>query len=519
MLNFLPSTPKQDKQSKIKILAIQKSPEEPQDKVSLKRLLEEDDEIEIPAIFLTQGAKNSKLLKQNDEIQKQILEDETKMKNQADELVKVRRKFLREFNDNGSQFTYSLKHDSELVEKHVQKYYTKDQTLKTHRHFFYFSDAEKLAMKVPENEKLALLVKMTPCFDPKCHSRLLEILSSNEIRLGEFVNYVLTKVRDESTLELVADFMEKIEILSEKPVQGSSDCSLAEYLQILGARTEPDYSLKLVHYNNNVRVLIYRLCIVFHHKLTGDCDMQEVTTQFLLSISDFILNKREKLLLEQKFIWPVFSKIVEKSDPEKTIEFVQILLSLMKVHLYGETEENYWKQQEIAYNALSLLWAIFCKRENEVKEEKSVKEGKEVKKIVQLLLLNYCSFDGSILLTVPDLSEVISRIGTTKYTHQDTYKNLFRVKIAVTLLTHLLYDGKPKIKDDWFQLKQSLLDCKDQLQESIGRILFTKSEELPNKVLLCSILSDTYHTLDQLSTILDKNLVFLERDFFYGSAM
>lgn len=514
MLNFLPSTPKHDKQTKSKILAIQTSPEEPQDKVSLKRLLEEDDEIEIPAIFLTQGAKNSKLLKQNDEIQKQILEDEKRMRDQADELVKVRGRFLKEFNDNGSQYTYSLKHDSELIEKHVQKYYTKDQTLETNRHFFYFSDVEKVEMGVPENEKLAQLVKMTPLFDSKCHSRLLGILSSNEIKMGEFVNYVLEKVPDESTLEMVAGFMEKIEDSGVKLVQDSDDYSLPKYLQILGAKTEPNYSLKLVHYNNNVRVLIYRLCIVFHYILMGDCDMQEVIMQFLLSISDFILNKREKLLLLQKFVFPVFSKIVEKSDPEKLIEVVQTLLALMKVHLYGETEENYWKQQEIAYNALSTLWATFCKKKISAKEEK-----KNVKVIVQLLLLNYCSFNNPILLTIPDLSEIISRIGTTKYTHQDTYKNLFRAKIAVSLLTNLLYDGKPKIKDDWFHLKQSLLDCKDQLQESIGRILFTKSEELPNKVLLCSILSDTYHTLDQFSMIFEKNLVFLKRDFFYESAM
>lgn len=499
MLSFLPSPPKHTEEAK-----------------TSKPLADDDDEINIPAIFLTQGAKNSRILKQSEEINRQMVEDENRMRTQANELAELRNKFLRELNDNGSLFAYSLKNDGDLVEKYVQKHYTKDHTLETHRHFFYFSDVADVGVAFTPNEMLPLIVSMASLFEKKNHSNLWRTLVSNGITIGELVNYVLATVKNETTLGLVADFLQFVSFEGQIS-DGSSQClnklSIQEYMKALGANTGDTHSLKLLHYNNTARVLIFRLCIVFHYHLwvgTTPDHLEEIITQFLLTISDFILNKREKSLLLDVFISPVFERIVTVSaDVKKVVSQVKKLLHLVQLVIYGEAKENILKDQELIFNILSTLWLAFHN------------ETGGPKRVVEELLLDYLSFspETSISFTVTDLTEVISTIGQTKYTDTvQIYKNVFRVKIAVLLLTYLVYDQKAKNKDEYYHLKQQLLDCKDQLQESIGRLLFTQADGLPGKVQLCTVLSDTYHTIDQFTTVFDKNLVFLKRDFFYENS-
>lgn len=486
-------------------------------KVAIRPSFDEDDEIFIPAVFTTQGTKNSKLLKQSEEIDRQLTGEEARMKAQAEELASLRANILDELNDNGTMFRYSLRNDGELVEKNVQQVYAKDHLLETHRHFFYFDDILQ-SDNIVFNESVDLLFKlMTLQWHIDNHANLVEILRHNGISMEEVVAYACQKVYDETLLDLVERFVVYASdfgpdhVPFERTDTNSSGSSITQRLKGLGARIQPTQLLKLVHYNNNARILILKLCIVFHYNLTKQIDELEIVVKhFLLSMSDFILNKREKELLLTKFVGPVFHRIISVcNDNDKMIILVENVINGLNTHIYGTEKGSELKDHELHYNIVHNVWIAFCQESG---------NGRDV---AELLILNYLKFseNDSISYSVVDLALVVTKIGKTKVcpiNRSPIYKNIYRAHISTSLLTNLIYGQRGKNKHEYFSLQQSLLDCKDHLQESIGRLLYMSLDELPDKVLLSTALSETYHVIDQFTSVLDKNIIFLKRDFFYN---
>lgn len=507
----LPEKIKQSTQKKA-----EKKPEKKPENNVPPRILEDEDEIHIPAIFLTQGAKNTRLLRQGEEIKRQMTEDEKRMKAQAEELARLRNKVLSELNDNGTQFVYSLKNDAELVEKYVQKYYFKDQTAMTQRHFFYFSNITNVKIESPVNETLSLLfTEMVSLLDARNHANLLQILERNGITIDTLVNYALVNIKNETVLDLVESFVYYVSTEHKETSGGVSSTNsqagltIDKYMEGLGAYQGSDLPLKLVHYNNSPRLTILRLCIVFHYKLMSKEEIELAITHFLLSISDFILNKREKSLLLERFVRPVFERLVSTcGDIDEVSLLIEDLLDLLKTHIYGEETQVLLKDHEIQFNILSALWTVFHKHKG------------DAGKVVTGLVLDYLKFTNNddVSYSVLKMANVITKIGETKVTSSNTsniYKNAFRAQLTTSMLTNLINDQQVKHKQDYFLLRQQLLDCKDHLQESIGKILFMKMDDVPLKASLSVALSETYHIIDHLSTVLDKNVVFLKRDLFY----
>ncbi|KAL6021882.1 hypothetical protein ACNR90_003209, partial [Candidozyma auris] len=81
-----------------------------------KPLLDSDDEILIPTVFLTQGAKNANLLQKANTISKHIEEEREKARQQREEIDGLKREILAEINDNGSTMQYTSKSAHAFVE-------------------------------------------------------------------------------------------------------------------------------------------------------------------------------------------------------------------------------------------------------------------------------------------------------------------------------------------------------------------------------------------------------------------
>lgn len=480
----------------------------------------DDDELVIPAVFTTQGATNSLLLKQSEEIDRQLTADDARMKAQAEELAKLRASILGELNDNGALFRYSMKNDAELVEKYVLKVYAQDHTLVTRRHFFYFNDVSEFDGK-PGDETIDLLFSdMAIQWDVANHGRMLQILEENNISMRDIASHICRKVYDENLLELVEAFVVHVSTQKPKKNQNPSRAlskstetgGIEHYLSLLGARLQLRHLLRLVHYNNDARVLILKLCIAFHVNLIApsENDLAPLVGHLLLSMSDFILNKREKSFLLERFVRPVFYRIISVcNNIDKVIQLVNDLLSGLHVHIYNEEEDSLLKEHEIHYNIVNNLWMAFCQ---------DTGKGRQ---LAELLMLDYLQFgeSGRVAFSVADLAHVITKIGKTKVSPpkpSTIYKNIYRAHITTALLTDLVYSQKEKNKQDYFSLRQCLLDCKDHIQESIGRLLYMSMDEIPDKVLLSMAVGETYHVIDHFTNVLDKNIIFLKRDFFYS---
>lgn len=472
----------------------------------------EDDEIAIPAIFLTQGAKNFKLLRQSEEINRQMTEDELRMKAQATELSNLQSKFLAELNDNGSRFTYTLKNNGELVEKYVQKYYSKNHTLTTHRHFFYFREVE-VSLETSDKDVLRLLTTvLSSALSETNRAYLGDVLSRNGVDITDFVHYALVHVHEEGILRSIAQFL----VDCPDRMQETGGLSISSYMERLGAIQTLKLPLKLVHYNNQPRLLILRLSIVFFYKLRSpsQSELHDIVKEFMLAMSDFILNSKEKSLLLGEFVRPVFEMLVSKfPNAEGVITAVENVLSGISTHIYGEDEEIVLKNEEIRFNILNSLWVCFSKDQGDAGQ------------VVIQLSLNYLKFSGpNPSLSVPNLTDIIQRIGEAKVTGaglqlitNTLYKNMFRAQIVTSLLVNLMYETGPKQKKHYLNLRLVLLDCKDHLQESIGRLLYMKTEDVPLKPTLSMALSETYHTFEHFSVVLDKNMAFIKIDLFYES--
>lgn len=472
-------------------------------KKARKPLLPSDDEIAIPAVFLTQGAKNSRLLRQSEEIFRQIDEEDVRVKQQLEQLETLRRNIVAELNDNGSGYTYTLRADAEVVNTYVQMHMSGDPRAVSQRHFYYFSDTPHIdAIVAPEVEIMLDMVRLLK--DPL---QVTRYLASHGCTMTDFVLGALAKVESPETLRLV-DNIVALGVDSAKP--SSLDPSLADLLAKVGAVETPDrLPLKYVQYRNGDQdLLVLRLAIIFRLS-TAHIDTQALlllaVRQFALCCSDYILCKRAKATLQQQFVEPVFLALLRTgltffSADELADEIHQVFQ--LKTHLYGDSAPQPQKDVELHFNLLNSLSSIFH-GEHE--------HGAFSLRLAMLFLLDkQCS--GS----VADLRDVIVDIGKTKPDNDaGLCKNFYRAHLAASCLVHNLYSQEEK--NDYFSLYLDVLACKDNLQQTVGELLYAKAD-VHSKGPLASMVTDTYHVLDHLATVLDKNIILMRRDIFYENS-
>lgn len=473
-------------------------------------------ELEIPAIFLTQGAKNSRLLRQSKEIAKQLTEDELRRKANEEELKELETKLMAELNDNGLVHLYQ---STQEIESYVHRYYAKDQTLNAQRHYYYLNEVFKVDMAV-DLPYLRLLFGNIFEFTSRNHPHLVVSLAENGIDISTFVGYALANVDSIRHLEAVEAFT-RYATSEVDDASSSSLGSLSHVLTKVGARE--DVSLKLVHYNNYPKLLILRLSMVFHlfiHFSMSTEFFLEMLQQFILASSDFLLNKREKTYLLERFVKPVFQRMIQKrllslpaSAPDDArdvvvIEISQVLASI-NTCTYGEAAGEWRsKDYELRYNFLHNLHFAFPHKHTQINE------------VIELLSMAFIDCETP---SVQTLTTVINRIGKTdieeKTQANKVFHNVYKARIVSIFLMDLLYGSSLQQlqaqKKEFLILRKGLETCKDHLQHAIGRILYMRAENVGCKMEISTALSKTYHVLDHLNTALDRNMVFIRNDIFY----
>lgn len=493
------------------------------------------DDIVIPTIFLTQGARNSRLLKQSEEIARQLGADEARAVRERDRLDQKRRAVLAELNSNGSDFVYSMKTDAALVDSYVEKAFAGHDSARAARHFYLFRD-----MKPVKNVQRALEV-----FFARAGGRaeLARVVRRNRVSPAQLARYAATQVYDERALEMVGDFMEEddddderndrsektadevAEKKREKDGQEKNEWSLPRAMEALGAEI-PDslnLTLKYVHYNTNTGALIRRLQIVllyFCHRVTR-AGFSQFVTVFILCTLDYALNKYERGALVE-LIGRVSRALVKRAaviglSSRELLTPFRSFFARATCRVFGDSAVVTQKTHELHYNFLrnwvvagaerlsvdKLAAAFLTQRENGDHLENG--DCTELGESMSVSVLARFAED----IARADLARSPARI----------FLCLYRAQLAALFVPALLADalasGLSVEKPQWRALHTKVLEAKDSLQQAVGTLLYMAIEDTPNKVALSKALGETYRAFDHMSVVLDKNSGHFRIDLFY----
>ncbi|KAF3991776.1 hypothetical protein FT662_01530 [Candidozyma haemuli var. vulneris] len=463
-----------------------------------------DDEVSIPTVFLTQGAKNTSLLKKANEISQHIKEEQEKTTRQLEELGRLKREILEELNDNGSALTYTYKSANDVIEEYIQHYYANHYSLRAHRHFYFFGDVYRVELGDVSDEKGTLIDSMGLSMDESLFPAYNRALAGRGVTKEDVAFWCIGKCLDETLLEDYLRFLQQYKPEDDgKPVMG-----IEEALEKVSG-TKPAYKmpLKIRHFNNNVRLSILRASMLFL-AYSPSTDRVPYILCFFLASSDFYANKHCRDSLIEFLMKPTFSKIAAE-DSSKAIYDTFLAL---KPHYYGkEPDENYQKHYELIFNFLSNLHSAF--------KHTSGSENATLVSLSRSFLLDDfhpSTSPFSIDEITSILNDSLPRSPTTVAQHSTLanpiYKYVFKTRICTRLLTEMLYsdlDKKP-----FLTLHIQLQSLKDRLQQDMSHWLFL-SNDIPYKADVSAGLSEAYHALDHFSTVLNKNLSLIQKDIFY----
>lgn len=493
------------------------------------------DEIVIPTIFLTQGARNSRLLKQGEEIARQLGEDEARAARERDRLDRERRAVLAELNTNGLDFVYSMKTDAALVDSYVEKAFAGHDSVRAARHFYFFRDVKPSPCGV---------VRELEVFFARAGGRaaLAQLLVQRQISPTQLVRHVVAQVYDDATLDMVADVVGEAvggeghrEV--EEPNQ-ASDWTLPRALGALGAELHTgentgaiNLTLKYVHYNTATGALVRRLEIVlvyFARRVTAST-LASFVTAFILGALDFALNKYERAVLVRAMgrvlcALAARARAIGLSPPELLAPF-RSFFARAECRLFGDSAVVPQKNHELHYNFLRNMVA-----------------SRAEKPLVHLLATEFLGAAADVaqanglphspppgvaapeLISVPVLARVAADIARPDLARAPAriFSGLYRAQLAAFLVPALLADAlAPGLvapeKAAWRALHTKVLEAKDNLQQAVGTLLYMAIEDTPDKVALSKALGETYSAFDHLSVVLDKNLAYFRTDLFYDS--
>ncbi|OVF10608.1 hypothetical protein A9F13_02g04433 [Clavispora lusitaniae] len=544
-----------------------------------------DEDIVIPAVFLTQGAKNSRLLKQSAEIARQLEAEKQRAAAERASLYKKRQAILTELNDNGSGFTYSLKTDLDLVDSYVESTYANHHSVYLARHFYCFRDQQ---MSSEHEPALDFLFRMGDL------RALPETLALHSISISRLVRYAVNNIQNETHLDLVTanvekEMMEQLEGKSNAGIEEADErkteerkteerktevehngeeekgqaWSLEDAMAQLGANMSTNLTLKYVHYYRSTSALIFKVAMVLLY-FSAHTDLSLSIRAFIVSVSDFALNKEERRTLVARVVGPVFRALVARArlsgmSDESICANVCSELASIRCYVYGEKKRVMQKECELQYAFLdnlvasgaeakvaSLLVSAFLAQSNGLgllTEEPPNSESRDIiNKNAQTTMEEHKLSETSVTplpecssvetadvlastIPVASLTRTLTSIERTKvqpHLSGQIFANLYRAQLCAALVVRLLHSALASEfqlhpKHQWRALHRQVLATKDSLQQAVGAVSYMPIEETPDKVTLSKALGETYNALDQMSMVLDKNAVFFRADLFYDS--
>lgn len=463
-----------------------------------------DDEVRIPTIFLTQGAKNTSLLKKANTISQHIREEHEKTVRQLEELDQLRKEFLAEINDNGSSLVYTPKMAHQMIETHIQSHYANHCSLRTHRHFFFFNDVYRVDLGGVALEKLGVIEPLGYSLDSSLYPTFSKALRARNVSKEEIALWYIENCLDERVLAEVLLFLRFYERDS-----GTVSTLADSLLKVSGNKASFEAPLKLVQFNNSTRLSILRAAMLF--EVYSPIERETYILSFILASSDFHANKRERQLLIEALSKPTFSKIILTLD-SAAAELSEILLRI-QTHYYGKSpDSNKQKDYELAYNLLSNLHLAFKH------DDTSTPARKVINSLLRSFLQDKIDEDPASI-SINQIIEILDSelpLLPTAALHlllaNSIYKYSYKAKLSVTLLTELMYSDVNK--KPFLSLHIQLQSLKDRIQQDMSQWLFLSSES-QYKADVSGALSEAYHALDHFSNVLNKNIPLIQKDLFY----
>ncbi|KAM9907219.1 hypothetical protein OXX79_001087 [Metschnikowia pulcherrima] len=485
--------------------------------------------MEIPSIFLTEGDRNRRILLRDQEIAKQLQEEDDKNSKRLAALESERHKILEELNDNGSNYVYSWKNDAQIIDDYVQKSLSHDPHMETSRQFYFFDNQERVS--VGESfTKATPTLSIALRFLSGSPDRFLHKLEASSIPFLQFVFAALSSIFDLDSLAFVEKVAcracERWRTARSEETENDSEnvnCpSITESMRAIGARlvdsnTVMQVSLRLVHYNNHLSLHVLRSSILFRVYLpranTRD-DFVLLFQYFFLACSDFHINNLERGYLQRTLVGPIFELFIDiwslKFGAESFLDDVHSILSSVLPTLYADNEIQIQKKLEMHYNMLLNLLH-------------SIPPSKPSAELVNRLVNKFLEFDNNreILAQVAKAIEKLSRLSVSstvdgmEIDRAGIYKNFYKAELISTIIvSHVLVES-PSKSQGLLACFERLQECKDSYQSIIGQLSFSTIENMRDKIRLTLFLSDTYHSLDYSATLLSKSDVLPDRDFFY----
>lgn len=469
--------------------------------------------LRIPSIFLVEGEKNRKLLQKNEEIQNRIDEDQQRAEEKRESYKRLRLSVLEELNDNGSDYFFTMKNDSAIIEKLVEMTQNSDPTLQMKRQFYFFRNVPQVRFGTKSID--TSLQSLMHRFSPLTHQtkRFTKLAKEKNLDLNEVVLSALESASDPSVLSFFDKWV--VDYSQEKDSSTVNEIDCKEFFLVMmkgiGADCETDHLVKkLMLFNNNVEILVYRLRLIYLFCL--QCIQSESFTRLLLknfifSCSDFHLNKRWKTGLVEVFMIPTFSALIKlftNTSPTNLALLIHEELAGLKIRGFSEPidlEERAW---ELHFTFLNNL---FSERD---------KLDTKAQSILDLLAGYFLELDPSTDLLMTSLSNLLVKFPSSKCSTnvELATKGMYFIKLIMILSTKLVSNWKDHKRLDLYNFQKVLLSTKNSFQQAIGsqELVLVQMTKRQN---LTSTLSECYHDLDYLLTVLEKTILLMREDEFY----
>lgn len=476
-----------------------KRPKYTHEETKPKPVLLDSDAVLIPTVFLTAGEDNHRIVRQDDEIRRQILLDEDKTRRKREAFDAESHRILHELNMNGC-FTYTWKHDSQLVESYVQRLLAGDPALNVQRHFHNFKD-----------QKFVVLPSARSLED---HASILLFLDAKLVvaRLGPdltLADLVLAGIAS-TDIQVLTKLCEVIDAAgSSFGHMGTPLHSLHEVLTAIGRiehasanLVHPILPLRLVQFNHHIPLLLHRLSAVFKLYLLLQQLRQELEglfMEFVMACCDFLINKDHQEELRKLVVWPVLPRFLaawsrlplsESNNPASRKDEIHSFLALVRTAVGLDSPdsgaERPEKSMELHYTML--MHIVSCD------------QG-----LGRSLAFKF--------LDALHWQDITAYLNEAKFSLQCSHQDFYKASVLRWLVSNELH------RDDFdakllLAVRSRILEAKDKLQDVIGRASYSNLDD-HEKVNRTAFLSEAYHVLDSILMMLERNVIFFGRDFFY----
>ncbi|RCK65272.1 hypothetical protein Cantr_00757 [Candida viswanathii] len=428
-------------------------------------------DVEIPTIFQTKGARFLDINKRNNTINREIQENEQKLKLQYEKLQQHKSKIIMELNDNGSMGfqKYDLQDDSELIDNLIKQ---ELHGTGIERHFYFLRHIELFDLgdfdKIPHS--LLCLIRR----DPKAAYGLVKD------DLKHFVTRALDTVQNPTHLQAINEMLLRF---AEKRVVFTTR-ELIELVEKCGGDTklvnETKLPTKIGQFNNGLKMQLARLALIFSCYLLGrSVDWDIFFKLFIMIICDHNCNHRayESLFY---FMQSTMKVIRATFDFQEFCGAVDAQVRSISTHLYGDNRDE----------------------DQDMDAAKAMTKGDYQLKVQ---LINKLDFLESIEKALRDVEL------------DENLTNLYEFSLRVKLL--IIEHGSMK-ETNIKQLRKSrdkVIALKQKVYSSMSKLSSSdyKNETNIAREEMVALITEDYQNLEYLGDILLKKCDFLDGDIFY----